>query len=87
MRACESPTRSICALCHAAGATFRYGGIVQADEAHRLCFRCYRAEVTRHRTALDRLRRALTGSGPAGAGLGRAPRTVEGPLALDLWGE
>jgi hypothetical protein len=32
-------------------------GIVRVDDHHRLCFRCFRAERDRHRTALDEVRR------------------------------
>jgi hypothetical protein len=37
----------LCLACGERRALFAYRGVVKADRAHNLCFRCYRAEVNR----------------------------------------
>lgn len=55
-------TSGVCVACHERPARYRYRGIVQADETHVLCYRCYRQAVTRHRAALDAVRRSAASS-------------------------
>ena len=80
-----SGTRRGCAVCFKPDATFRYGGVVKADAAQSRCFRCYTAEVHRHRDALKRLRRSITAARAPRAGVGAA--AAGGSGALDVWGD
>ena len=52
-----APPARPCAECGDRPARHRSMGIVRVDDHHRLCFRCFRAERDRHRTALDEVRR------------------------------
>lgn len=52
--------KHLCAACRDRHARFHYRGVVKADRAHTLCFRCFRAELNRQRVRRTLIAPAVT---------------------------